>query len=185
MMRAKSVFLTVCVCFLALITAACGTTPGSSAGGNSHTASTAIPPYAASSGPRADSTVVVVGNTGLPIRVARLTVNGKSEMALTNNQGMTLYYVTDDTPTSVCTDSCAWDWPPLVAPGGAVPTSAAPLPGKLGILIDANGRQVTYNGHPLYLFAVDSGPHQTNGEGEEGDWHVAVTTLSCQYRSLC
>jgi len=184
MKRVTSLLLAACVCFLALIIAACGTTPGSSAGSNSHTTSTAIPPYAASNGPRADSTVVVVGNSSLPIRVARLIVNGKPEMALTNNQGMTLYYVTNDTPTSVCTDSCAWDWPPLVVPTGA-PTSAQPLPGKLGILVDANGRQVTYNGHPLYLFAVDSGPHQTTGEGEEGDWHVATITLSCKYRSLC
>lgn len=184
MKRVTSVFLAICVCFLALLATACGTTQGSSTGNNKHTTLTAIPPYAASNGPRADSTVIVVGNTGLPIRVARLTVNGKPEMALTNNQGMTLYYVTDDTPTSVCTDSCAWDWPPLVVPKGA-PTSVEPLPGKLGILNDANGRQVTYNGHPLYLFAVDSGPRQTTGEGEEGDWHVATTTLSCQYRSLC
>lgn len=182
MKRHVSVFLALCMCFLALMTAACSTT--SNPGNTSHTATPTIPPYAASNGPRAESTVIVVGNTGLPIRVARLVVNGKSVMALTNNRGMTLYYDDDDTPTSVCTDSCAWDWPPLLSPTGA-PTSAQPLPGKLGILVDANGRQVTYNGHPLYLFAVDSGPYQTTGEGEEGDWHVATTTLSCKYRSLC
>jgi predicted lipoprotein with Yx(FWY)xxD motif len=184
MMRRLSVFLALCMCVLALLTAACSATPGNGAQGNNHANSTAIPPYAASNGPRAESTVIVVGNTGLPIRVARLTVNGKPIMALTNNRGMTLYYDDDDTPTSVCTDSCAWDWPPLLSPTGA-PTSAQPLPGKLGILVDTNGRQVTYNGHPLYLFAVDSGPYQTTGEGEEGDWHVATTTLSCKYRSLC
>ena len=184
MKRVTSLFFAACVCFLALITAACGTTPGNSVSSNKHTGSTALPSYAASNGPRAASTVIVVGNSGLPIRVARLMVNGKPEMALTNNQGMTLYYDIEDTPTSVCTDSCAWDWPPLLVPNGA-PTSVQPLPGKLGILIDTNGRQVTYNGHPLYLFAVDSGPHQTTGEGEEGDWHVATITLTCHYRSLC
>ncbi len=105
-----------------------------------------------------------------------MMVNGKMQQVLTNSKGMTLYYDVEDTPTSVCTDRCAWDWPPLLVPNGS-PTSAVSLPGKLGILIDANGRQVTYNGHPLYIFAVDAGPHQTTGEGEEGDWHVATTAL--------
>ena len=36
--------------------------------------------------------------------------------------------------------------------------------GKLTVLNDANGRQVTYNGHPLYTFADDH-PGQVTGQG--------------------
>lgn len=186
MMRAKSLLLTVCVCLMISIVAACGSSTNAGTGGQAHSV-TALPTYAQDSGPRTGSTVTVIGNTGLPIRVYQMMFNGKMQDVLTNSQGMTLYYTTDDKPTApndVCTDSCAWDWPPLVVPRGQ-PTSAAPLPGKLSILVDANGRQVIYNSHPLYLFAVDSGPHQTTGEGEEGDWHIATTTLSCTFHSFC
>jgi predicted lipoprotein with Yx(FWY)xxD motif len=40
----------------------------------------------------------------------------------------------------------------------------------------ANGtKQVTYNGHPLYRFAGDTAPRQTNGQGSTGFgalWYV-------------
>ena len=35
------------------------------------------------------------------------------------------------------------------------------------------GKQVTYNGHPLYLFAGDNAPGDTNGQGFDafgGSW---------------
>lgn len=184
MMRAKSLLLTVFLCGIAFMIAACGSSGSIGTGGQ---AKTSTPTFSSDSGPRAGSTVIVVGNTGLPIRVYRMAVNGKMQNVLTNNQGMTLYYTTSDKPTApndVCTDRCAWDWPPLLAPSGQ-PTSAAPLPGKLGVLADANGRQVVYNGHPLYIFAIDSGPHQATGEGEEGDWHVATTSLPCDFPGYC
>jgi predicted lipoprotein with Yx(FWY)xxD motif len=183
MTRGKSVFLSLCLSFFVILTAACSSTTNtqsqmkSSIMDSKAVSPTAISSSANSSSPRSSSTVTVIGNTDLPIQVYRMLVNGKMQDVLTNSKGMTLYYDVEDSPSSVCTDSCAWDWPPLLVHNGA-PTSAVPLPGKLGILLDVNGRQVTYNGHPLYIFAVDSGPHQTTGEGEEGDWHVATTTLA-------
>jgi predicted lipoprotein with Yx(FWY)xxD motif len=184
MTRGKSLFLTLFLSMLLIVTAACSSTAStnvqtksSTMDGNSVSASaTVIPTYASSSAPRTSSTVTVIGNTDLPIQVYSMMVNGKMQNVLTNSNGMTLYYDVEDTPASVCTDRCAWDWPPLLVPNGS-PTSAVSLPGKLGILMDGNGRQATYNGHPLYIFAVDSGPHQTTGEGEEGDWHVVTTAL--------
>lgn len=186
MKRAQSLLLTGILCWMVIILAACGSASNAGTSGQAKAAAT-LPTYAQGSGPRTGSTVTVIGNTGLPIRVYRMMFNGKMQDVLTNSRGMTLYYTTEDKPAapdSVCTDSCAWDWPPLVVPSGQ-PTSAVPLPGKLSILVDANGRQVMYNGHPLYLFAVDSGPHQTTGEGEEGDWHVATISLPCIYHSFC
>jgi predicted lipoprotein with Yx(FWY)xxD motif len=90
---------------------------------------------------------------------------------------MTLYYYMPDTATtSACTGSCASAWPPLLSPGG-FPTSTSNLPGKLNVISDANGMQVTYNGHPLYTFASDTSAGMTSGEGVH-DFHVATTTLA-------
>ena len=39
---------------------------------------------------------------------------------------------------------------------------------------DDGGRQVMYNVAPLYFFAGDSAPKQTNGHGVGGAWFVAA-----------
>ena len=66
---------------------------------------------------------------------------------------------------STCYGACASFWPPVT-------TSAAPLAGKgastakLGTIKRSNGTlQVVYNRHPLYTYAGDAKPGQTNGEG--------------------
>jgi predicted lipoprotein with Yx(FWY)xxD motif len=111
------------------------------------------------------------------VGTATATVNGKSVTILTNSAGMTLYYDTADTATtSACTGSCATAWPPLLSPGG-LPTSTGNLSGTLSVISDANGKQVTYNGHPLYTFASDTSAGMTSGEGVS-NFHVATTTLS-------
>jgi predicted lipoprotein with Yx(FWY)xxD motif len=111
------------------------------------------------------------------IHTATVTVNGKPETVLTNAAGFTLYYFKPDTPTKIaCTGHCAQVWPPLLAPSG-VPTSSPALPGKLSVLNGPNGRQVLYNGHPLYHYSHDSAPGQANGEGLFGKWFVATPDL--------
>jgi predicted lipoprotein with Yx(FWY)xxD motif len=66
-------------------------------------------------------------------------------------------------------------WPPLT-------TNSKPLSGtglsatKLGTTKRSDGTtEVTYNGHPLYTYAGDSGPGQTTGEGSQdfgAEWDV-------------
>jgi predicted lipoprotein with Yx(FWY)xxD motif len=108
-----------------------------------------------------------------PVKTATATVSGKSETILTASNGMTLYYRTTDTPPSnVCSGACAQIWHPLLFKG--TPPAVAGLPGKLTTQTTANGSQVEYNGRPLYTYAGDSAPGQTNGEGKGGVWHVAT-----------
>ncbi|HLX39025.1 MAG TPA: hypothetical protein VKR42_00750, partial [Ktedonobacteraceae bacterium] len=70
--------------------------------------------------------------------------------------------------------------PPLLFTGAGSPTSATPLTGTLSVVTDANGQQIEYNGHPLYIFSKDTAPGQTSGEGFNGKWFVATPTLSIQ-----
>ena len=105
-----------------------------------------------------------------------MTVKGKSITALVNSQGMTLYYNTSDTASSVCSGGCASAWPPVLST--STPSSVTTLPGTLSLLTDANGSQVTYNGHPLYTYSGDSAPRQVNGEGIGGVWFVAPADLA-------
>lgn len=113
------------------------------------------------------------------VRVATVSVKGKSQTVLTNPQGMTLYYFTPDSATKIaCTGGCAQNWPPLAFNGSGSPQGDAPLSGKLTTVNGANGVQVEYNGHPLYTFSGDSAPGQANGEGLGGKWFVCTPSLA-------
>jgi predicted lipoprotein with Yx(FWY)xxD motif len=85
---------------------------------------------------------------------------------LVNSTGRTLYLFKADVGTkSACSGACATAWPPLLATG--TPTAGTGLTAsKLGTITRPGGnQQVTYNGHPLYLFIKDQKPGQTTGQG--------------------
>src|SRR5215472_16958676 len=78
------------------------------------------------------------------VHARSMTVGGKSVSALTNVQGLTLYYLTKDTTSSAtCSGDCAKAWPPLLLPSGS-PASDTSLSGTLSFLDGANGRQIVY-----------------------------------------
>lgn len=145
---------------LALFIVACGSSTGGGSG-----------PYGAGGG----STSTPSGGAATSIKTATLTVGGKSVTVLTNAQGMTLYYRTTDTPTSVCSGGCASAWPPVLST--TMPSVSGTLPGTFTLMNDTNGSQVAYNGHPLYTYSGDSAPGQANGQGFGNIWFVAPTTL--------
>jgi predicted lipoprotein with Yx(FWY)xxD motif len=98
---------------------------------------------------------------------------------LVDGQGHALYILSNDTPdsgTSACTDDCATEWPPLLSDGAPV-AGAGVDASLLGTITRDDGTmQVTYNGHPLYLFHEDMAAGDTNGQGvsdEFGQWHLA------------
>jgi predicted lipoprotein with Yx(FWY)xxD motif len=169
----RSIPITV-VLLIAFLLAACGSS--TSTGSTTPTATTSPSTPTPTTSP-ATPTATTGSNASALIHTAMVTVSGKSETILTNAQGSTLYYRTSDTATSVCSGGCAQAWPPVISSAGT-PTSSTTLPGKLGVETNANGQQVTYNGHPLYTFASDTAAGQTNGQGVGGVWFVAQTTLS-------
>ena len=180
----KHLFWVALGLFLALTIAACGSTSTGSGvyGGNTNASQTPTTSassgsscgrYCTSSTPTAPAT-----GSGLLIKTASATISGKSVTILTNAQGMTLYYRTVDSSSSVCSGGCASAWPPMLVTGSATPSSATSLPGQLSVSTNANGKQVEYNGHPLYTYSGDSAPGQTNGQGAGGIWFAATTDLA-------
>jgi predicted lipoprotein with Yx(FWY)xxD motif len=85
---------------------------------------------------------------------------------LVDAHGHTLYLFKKDSGTaSNCAGACAAAWPPLRANG--MPTAGS---GAQASLVSTTKRsdgapQVTYNGHPLYLYAGDEKPGDTHGQG--------------------
>ena len=85
---------------------------------------------------------------------------------LVDSQGRSLYLFMADTGTkSACSGACAVAWPPLLA--HRKPTAGGGVNASLvGTAKRFDGtQQVTYNGHPLYLFVKDTKTGQTTGQG--------------------
>lgn len=168
---------------LAIILVACGSTStGSSTGlygGNSSASPTATTAGSGAPCGRYSVCTTPTANTSgasVSIKTATVTINGTSTTILTNAQGLTLYYRTTDTASSVCSGNCASVWPPLLSTN--VPAGSTSLPGKLTIQTTANGSQVEYNGHPLYTYAHDTAAGQMNGQCIGSIWLVATANLA-------
>ncbi len=164
MKRSRNMFFLAMSLALALLIAACGSATTTGSGGG---------PYGG--GSKATPASTTSSASALTMKTATLTVGGKALTVLTNAQGLTLYYRTSDTPTSVCSGGCASAWPPVLST--SLPSVSTTLPGTFSLLNDANGSQVAYNGHPLYTYSGDSAPGQANGQGFGNVWFVAPTTL--------
>jgi len=95
---------------------------------------------------------------------------------LATKSGRTLYlFLKDKSGRSSCYGPCAGYWPPLMQKG-KLTAGAGVKAGLLGTTKRKNGtRQVTYKGHPLYLFKLDNGAGQISGQGQNffgGKWFV-------------
>jgi predicted lipoprotein with Yx(FWY)xxD motif len=134
----------VVVALLAVAISACG------GGGGSDTASTTT-----ATPKTADGQAATIG-----------VANSDLGKILVDAQGRTLYLFKKDSGTkSACFGACASSWPPLRDAGK--PTVAGGANASIvGTTKRSDGKpEVTYNGHPLYLFTGDTKPGDTNGQG--------------------
>jgi predicted lipoprotein with Yx(FWY)xxD motif len=97
---------------------------------------------------------------------------------LTGAGGYTLYWFGPDSAgRSACRGACAQNWPPVAGPA----TWGAGVTGAIGAIGRPDGSlQATYDGHPLYTTAADTGPGQTKGDGvwsHGGEWHEVIITV--------
>jgi predicted lipoprotein with Yx(FWY)xxD motif len=117
----------------------------------------------------APTTTAAQETNGATVAVA----SSKLGDVLVDADGRTLYAFTKDKgDLSACSGQCATNWPALTGTATAGTGAQAAL---LSTSMQANGStQVTYGGKPLYYFAGDAKPGDTNGQGVGSVW-FAVT----------
>jgi predicted lipoprotein with Yx(FWY)xxD motif len=143
--------------FLAALTLAAAACGGNNNNESSGTAATAAP-----AGPTTTAAQKAGGTT---VAVASSTLGN----ILVDGDGRTLYAFTKDKgDQSACSGDCATSWPALTGPATAGTGVQASL---LSTSMQANGTsQVTYGGKPLYYFAGDAKPGDTNGQDVGNVW---------------
>ncbi len=87
---------------------------------------------------------------------------------LVNRDNMTVYvYDKDSKDTSNCYGGCAQAWPPVLV------TYDDELSEPYGSTTRKEGtKQVTYQGHPVYLFVEDVSAGDKSGDGYADVWHI-------------
>jgi predicted lipoprotein with Yx(FWY)xxD motif len=140
------------------------------AGGGGDTASEAAP--VASEPAPAESEPAAVASEAPGAEAEAISVES-SDLGdiLVDGEGRTLYVFDNDTDeNSTCYDDCEANWPPLteeVEAGEGVDASLLSTSER-----EDGSAQVTYAGRPLYYFAADQAPGDTNGQGVGDVWWV-------------
>ena len=91
--------------------------------------------------------------------------------------GVVAYADKQETAKKVaCTGSCAQTWQPWVTDGVKVEAGSGVDKALIGSVTRPTGAvQMTYGGHPLYLYAHGKQALQANGQGSGGVWYVVGT----------
>ena len=121
---------------------------------------------------QSSGTAATAAPTTTAAQAAGVTVAATSSKLgniLVDGDGRTLYAFTKDKgDQSACSGGCATNWPALTGTATAGTGVQASL---LSTSMQANGdSQVTYGGRPLYYFAGDAKPGDTNGQGVGNLW---------------
>ena len=157
-----------CAAGIALAATACSS--GSSTG------SVATTPAASSATAQARSPAAAPSSSAAAMTVGLVSVSGIPGKFLADSQGRTLYlFEADKGGTSTCAGACAAAWPPVTASG--MPTAGSGVnEALLGTVKRSDGtEQLTYNHHPLYYFAADTGAGTAKGQGSKAfgaGWYV-------------
>ena len=127
-------------------------------------------PSSSSSSAPASSSAAAPGGATVAVKSSKL--GG----ILVDGNGRTLYlFEKDKGSASSCYGACAGGWPPDTT-NGAPRAGAGVSASLLGTTTRSDGKtEVTYHGHPLYYFAGDPKPGDSNGEGLKAfgaEWYV-------------
>jgi predicted lipoprotein with Yx(FWY)xxD motif len=136
------------------------TVPADPYGGGYEYPSTDSAPEAPTTSPAPSAPAVVsVGSTGLGD-------------ALIDAEGLTLYGFTNDSDgVPTCEGDCAGAWPPLLVDGEELPAGLDPA--VFSVVLRSDGsHQLKAAAWPLYRFAGDAAPGETNGQGSGDVWFV-------------
>lgn len=161
--------LKIALTALVLIAAACGGDDAEPVE-TSVAAETSAPTTAA---PTTEAPTTAAPETTQPASPTASVVLAESGLGeiLVDGDGNALYlFVPDAQGASACYDGCAEAWPPLI---GDVTAGDGVDAGLLGSVARDDGtEQATFNGWPLYYFASDAAPGDTNGQGVNEVWYV-------------
>ena len=137
---------------VAVLAAACASGSSSSTGAAAPASSAASAPSSAASG----SAAVIK------------TASSSGDTFLTDGSGRAVYLWAKDTgDASTCSGACAGAWPPVTTTGAPTASGSAKA-SDLGTITRSDGtKQVTYDGHPLYYYAGDSGAGMASGQGSD------------------
>ena len=115
-------------------------------------------------------------STGASSGTISASDNGDLGKILVDAKGRTVYLFEKDTgPMSTCFGACAAEWPPVTTTGKPSADDGVTA-SMLGTTKRSDGAtQVTYGGHPLYLFEADKEPGDATGQNVDAfgaKWYV-------------
>lgn len=112
------------------------------------------------------------GTVGTPLGVAETDLGE----VVVDAEGMVVYVFTNDEPdsgVSACEGGCLEAWPPVLSDSDSPEVEG--VTGEVGTIETPDGdMQVTINGMPIYYFAEDEAPGDTNGQGVNEVWYVVA-----------
>lgn len=149
--------------------------PGAAYGSSAPGAASAAPAKSAAGRPGGGTMSAGKGAAPMmPAKIMLIVEQTKSGYVLAEGDGRTVYTDSQDQPgsgKSTCTGGCLAAWPAVQ--GKPFTGAGVQLAGTIGSITRPDGTtQATYNGSPLYIYAADTAPGQTSGNGEGGVWHT-------------
>lgn len=167
---------TLCAAVLAVGLAGCNRTDDDVAA-----APDLVPPAATDATtdmPPAGTDMTPTGGEG----VLTVATAGSGGIYIADSAGNALYMLENDADGTACVGDCLETWPPVLVTD-AQPTVDLGVdldPALLGTIERPDGTlQVTYNGHPLYRYAADTGANRIAGHGLDdrwGEWYLLTPT---------
>lgn len=145
-------------------------------GGSSKSSSTAASSQAASTPAQTSSAPAATSSTPSSTSVALITTKHAKlgTILAMGPKKLTVYlFEADKRSASSCSGECAKVWPPVI---GKPKAAGAAMASDLGTTMRSDGTtQVTYKGHPLYLYIKDKDAGDSYGQGSKlfgAGWYV-------------